>query len=166
MRLAISLARAALGTAPSVLAPATLLAAAACLVIGLSLPIMTVRWLVVFDHKISILSGIRALLDNGEILLALILFGFSVAFPLIKIALLLALWLTLRRGSRPSARFLLLLEAIGRWSMLDVFVLALVIFAVKAQPLADAQTAGALLPFVAAILLTACGAAIIRRALA
>ncbi|MBV9521456.1 MAG: paraquat-inducible protein A, partial [Alphaproteobacteria bacterium] len=101
-----------------------------------------------------------------EILLALILFGFSVAFASLKKKLLLALWLALRRGRRPSARLLLYLEAIGRWSMLDVFVLALVIFAVKAQPLADAQTAGALLPFIAAILLTACGAAIIRRALA
>ena len=66
--------------------------------------------------------------------------------------------------SRRPARLLALLRSAGRWSMLDVFVLALVIFAVKAQPLAEVETASALLPFTLAILLTAFAAHRIQRA--
>jgi paraquat-inducible protein A len=146
------------------LVPLILIAAAACLMIGLSRPIMHVRWLVVFDAPVSVLGGIRALLDNGDLLLAVVLFAFSVAFPLLEIVLLLAIWLTLRRGRRPPAGLLAILQGLGRWSMLDVFVLALVIFAIKAQPLADARTAEALLPFLAAIALTAYGANVVKRA--
>ncbi|HZS83789.1 MAG TPA: paraquat-inducible protein A [Stellaceae bacterium] len=147
-----------------VLPPLTLVAAMAALIAGLSLPIMHVRWLGIFDHKISLLGGIAALYDDGEVVLAAILFAFSVAFPLAKIALLLAFWAARRAGRRPAAWLPALLQAIARWSMLDVFVLALAIFAIKAQPLADAQSAGAILPFVAAILLTSYGARLVERA--
>jgi paraquat-inducible protein A len=141
-----------------------LLVAATALLLGLSLPILHVRWLLIFNERVSILGGIRALIENGEVLLALVLFAFSVALPFAKIVLLFALWAALRRGRQPPARLLALLAAIGRWAMLDVFVVALVILALKAEPLADAETAGALAPFICAIFLTAYGARRLHRA--
>jgi paraquat-inducible protein A len=146
------------------LAPLALAAAAGSLAAGLTLPIMHVRSLVIFERSVSILGGIRALLDSGDILLAAILFAFSAAFPAAKILLLLVAWVRARSGRPLSARFLGLLRSAGRWSMLDVFVLALVIFAVKARPLAEVETASALLPFTLAILLTAFAAHRIGRA--
>jgi len=53
-----------------------------------------------------------------------------------------------------SSRLPALLEAIGKWSMLDVFVVALIIFAAKASVLADANVAPAVIPFVTSIVLT------------
>jgi paraquat-inducible protein A len=142
---------------PSLLVPLALAAAAACLGAGLSLPIMHVRWLIVFDQPVSILGGIRALMSSGDIATSCLLLAVSVVFPIAKIAMLFIAWLALRRGRRISAWPAALLRAAGRWSMLDVLVVALVVFAIKAQPLADARIAAAVLPFVAAIGLMAYG---------
>lgn len=140
---------------PSLLVPLALLLAASCLGAGLSLPVMRVRWFFVLDRPISILGGIRALLASGDVVTSAILLAFSVVFPIAKIVLLFVYWLALRRGRRLAAWPVGLLQAAARWSMLDVLVIALVVFAIKAQPLADAQIAQAVVPFVVAIGLTA-----------
>lgn len=95
------------------------------------------------------------LADDGEWLVAGIVFAFSVLFPAGKILAALVAWRRLRRGGRPPAWIVEGLPALGRWSMLDVFVVALIVFSVKASALGEASVEFAIVPFIAAIALTA-----------
>jgi paraquat-inducible protein A len=134
--------------------PATLIAAAACLVAGVSLPILVVREFFIYGQKLSILDGVNALLGGGDWLLAIILVLFSIVLPLAKVGALLTLWWRRSQGRLPQPWVLRLLEWSGRWAMLDVFVVALVIVLMNAHMFFDAHVAGAVYPFVAAVGLT------------
>jgi len=134
--------------------PVLLVIALVCLVAGLTLPIMEVSNLWVFRGAYSIVDGIVVLIEQGDIFIAAVVAIFSVLLPTAKILGLLALWRRVDQGRHLSSRLPALLEAIGKWSMLDVFVVALMVFAAKASMLADANVAPAVIPFVASIVLT------------
>jgi paraquat-inducible protein A len=131
--------------------PAVLIAAAACLIAGVRLPILVVREFFVYGQKLSILDGVNALLGEGDWPLAMILVLFSIAVPLGKIGALLVLWWQRKHGRLPPSWRLGCLEWSGRWAMLDVFVVALVIVLMKAHTFFDAHIAGAVYPFIAAV---------------
>jgi paraquat-inducible protein A len=134
--------------------PVLLAAALLCLVAGLTLPIMEVSNLWVFRGSYSIVDGIVVLIEQGDIFIAAVIAVFSVLLPAAKILGLLVLWRRVGQGRHLSSRLPAVLEAIGKWSMLDVFVVALIVFAAKASMLADANVAPAVIPFVASIVLT------------
>jgi paraquat-inducible protein A len=142
--------------------PAALVAAALCLAAGVSLPILVVRELVFFAQRLSLIDGVRALAGAGDWPLASVLALFSIALPLVKIAALFALWWRGRQRAPPGP-VLRLLAWSGRWAMLDVFVVALVIVELKAEALTDAHVAAAVYPFLAAIGLTAYAARAVGR---
>ncbi len=77
-----------------------------------------------FESK-SVLSVIGSLLDSGDALLALLLFGFSVLVPFAKT--LLVAGTLFARTHHWSLRGLHLSHAIGKWSMVDVFVVAVLV---------------------------------------
>ncbi len=91
-------------------------------------------------EKGGIVVGPRYLLDiigelfrGGETLLGILVLGFSVIFPSIKIALTAALLLN---RTMPTSKWILQLKVLGllaKWSMGDVFVVALVIVLFKAK---------------------------------
>lgn len=104
---------------------------AAALTAGLLLPAIRITKLHLFDTAYSILGGLRALADGGEWLVFGIILMFSVAFPYAK---LLALgWLWLRPEGPAGGRTLGLLEALGKWSMLDVLVVGLVVVSLQSS---------------------------------
>lgn len=146
--------------------PLLVAVALASLALGLILPIMEVRNFWVFHGTYSILDGIALLIRQGDVLIAMFVIAFSVVAPVAKNMVLLALWWRWRGGTPVSHRLPGLLEAVGKWSMLDVFVVALLVFAAKTASFAEATVAPAIMPFIASIGLTmACGR-IMRRALA
>jgi len=75
-------------------------------------------------------------------------------FPVAKLAYLLYLWN--RKGYDLGRRHRLLqwLGRAGRWSMLDVFVVALLVVSVKLQWIADVEVRFGLYAFGASVLLT------------
>ncbi len=102
----------------------------AVLVAGLSLPIMRVQQLVFWKEDFTVLQGIAALFEEGSYLLGGILFLFSVCFPIFKLFGLLYLWFKpLTIDQRAFA--LEWLHRLSKWSMLDVFVIALLIVVSK-----------------------------------
>lgn len=143
--------------------PVLLTVALVCLLAGLLMPIMEVRNLWIFHGSYSIIDGVIILVEEGDILIAVILTVFSIVMPMVKIVVLLLLWRRLQAGSLTSSRLPALFEAIGKWSMLDVFVVAVVIVVAKASALADASIGPAVLPFTAAVGLTVYCARQIRR---
>jgi hypothetical protein len=81
----------------------------------------------------SLLSGIMALMRGNNLGIGLLLLGFSVVFPTLKLAL--TSWATARiaRGGRGGASLWLAHHG-GKLSMLDLLVIAILIVAIKGLP--------------------------------
>jgi len=79
----------------------------------------------------TIISGVIFLLEHGSWPLALVVFTASVVVPLAKITALLYLLISVQRGSArrrvDRTRLHRLTEAVGRWSMVDVFVVTILV---------------------------------------
>lgn len=122
------------------------------LIIGLTLPILTVRKL--WDsNTYSILTGIQNLWQEKYCVLAVVIFVFSIVFPIAKLISLTIVWfLRLRDESRKKLVFFM--EIFGKWSMLDVFVTAVFIVWIKLGALASAKPENGIYFFGASVLLT------------
>lgn len=92
------------------------------------LPIMQVNFLGI-PEKSTILDGIRYFFENGEYPIGLIIFAASILVPLFKIVGLLIMLITVHccrnRFIPQKAKMFRFIEFVGRWSMLDVFVVSL-----------------------------------------
>jgi paraquat-inducible protein A len=107
------------------LARAILIVSVLFLALGLWLPVMETRQLWLFKTEYSLLQTVRALFEEGELGLAALVFAFSIITPLLKSIGLAVLHLRGRAsGVTGLARFV---EAIGRWSLTDVLVVAILI---------------------------------------
>lgn len=79
----------------------------------------------------SILSGIFSMIQNGSVAIGVMLLLFSVVFPIWKLATFI--YVTFRTKKSPS-KSLDLAVKLGKYSMLDVFVLAVLVIAIKGLP--------------------------------
>lgn len=113
------------GPAGGALARALLIVCVLFLGLGLWLPVMETRQLWIFKTEYSLLQTVGALFEEGELGLAALVFAFSIVTPVLKCAGLTALHLR-RRGSGVTG-FARLVEGIGRWSLTDVLVVAILI---------------------------------------
>jgi paraquat-inducible protein A len=106
----------------------------------------------------TILSGVAFLYTSGSWPLALIVLVASVMIPLGKLVALVYLLVTVQRGSVGSShertRLYRMVEFIGRWSMLDVFVDAFTVALVQLQPLMSVAPGAGVLFFAAVVVLT------------
>jgi len=104
-----------------------------CFALGITLPLMRLEKLYFLEERPSLIEVIHGLWNGGEVALAVVIGLFSIVFPAAKIALTHIAAVT---GGR--ARSLALLSAVSKWSMLDVMLVALVLFAAKTSGLAAA----------------------------
>jgi paraquat-inducible protein A len=98
------------------------------------------------------------LYTSGSWPLALIVLVASVMIPLGKLVALVYLLITVQRGSVTSShertRLYRMVEFIGRWSMLDVFVDTFTVALVQLQPLMSVAPGAGVLFFAAVVVLT------------
>lgn len=128
------------------------LSTSAALITGMSTPLFSFTRFYIFNNTVSLFSGVFQLLREGEWFLFILIFCFSVLFPLGKMLLLLAL-ISGHRFTSPSHTALLkLLHTLGRWSMLDVFVVAVMAVTIKLGAVASVQIHYGLYIFTGAIL--------------
>lgn len=111
--------------------------AAVCLALGVSLPVLSVDQLLLFDVRMSVLSGLGILWHEGEWALAAVVVVFSLVLPAAKIVATGWLWYRAAPGTAGFARLASVVELAGKWSMLDVFIAALVVMAVKVSVVSD-----------------------------
>ena len=78
-----------------------------------------------FDKTRSIIGTAQELYNNGHLSVALLIIIFSVGVPTLKAILLLILNIPMREKSRST--LLTVSNAISKWSMADVFVIAIFI---------------------------------------
>ncbi|MGF1464361.1 MAG: paraquat-inducible protein A [Maricaulaceae bacterium] len=83
-----------------------------------------------FETTQSVLSAVRELYDGGKPVPASLILGFSVIVPVIKFTLNLAL--AVRAGAGGPATGRTWLQAVHKWALLDVFVVAVAVFALSA----------------------------------
>ena len=117
--------------------PVLIVSSAVTLFIGLRLPVLTVAKLWE-KTTFSIPSGIQNLWDEKYYFLATLILFFSIVFPAVKLITLFVVWF-FRLKERSKKWALHWLGVLGKWSMLDVFVTAILIVAVKLGPLAKAK---------------------------
>lgn len=136
---------------------ALLIAAAICYIPANLLPVMNTTTLT-YAEEDTIMSGVVLLYKTGSWHLALIVLIASVMIPLAKIIALTYLLISVQRGSIESmherTRLYRLVEFIGRWSMLDVFVVTFVVALVQLQPLMSVEPGAGILFFASVVVLT------------
>ena len=82
-------------------------------------------------HESSLLIGTIELLQEGDWFVGSVVLLFSVIFPLIKIVLLLELSLLGLLKHHHKAFTYRIMEQVGKWSMMDVMLLAFMVMLVK-----------------------------------
>jgi paraquat-inducible protein A len=116
---------------------ALLMAAAICYVPANVLPVLVTNTPEGVEAQ-TILDGVQALQRSGSWGLALIVVVASVVIPIAKVGVLAYLCAVVEHGipasARECARLFRLVEAVGRWAMLDVFVDAFVVALVQLPP--------------------------------
>jgi paraquat-inducible protein A len=140
---------------------AFVLAACVCYLPANLFPIMTIRSLGKAESD-TILGGIIYLFTHGMWPLGLIVFVASFLVPLLKLGILLGLLVSVHRGSRwrPAERTRLyrITLAIGRWSMVDVFAVTILVALVHLGAVASIEAETGAVFFGAVVVLTMLGA--------
>jgi paraquat-inducible protein A len=121
------------------------------------LPMTTVTSLGMVQSD-TIMSGVIYFVQSGSWPIALVIFIASIFVPLLKLAILSYLLISVQRQShfRPKdrTRLYLITEAVGRWSMLDIFVVTILVALVNLGALATIQAGPAALHFAAVVVIT------------
>lgn len=131
-----------------------LLVALGLLFYGLQAPILTLEKFYFFSNTVSLLSALQQLAQEAEWGLFALVGVFSVVFPVLKNLLLLLVWnFDPSKGER-HRRHLHWLATYSKWSMLDVFVVALLVVSVKLGSLAEARVEEGIYAFAASVILT------------
>jgi paraquat-inducible protein A len=110
------------------------------------------------SQKDTILSGVVYLWHSGSWELAALVFIASIVVPLAKIMVLVFLLFSVQLRSRwqPQQRTRLyrLVELAGRWSMLDIYVITILVALVQLKALATISAGPAAVAFGAVVVLT------------
>lgn len=106
----------------------------------------------------TIMSGVIYFMQTGSWGIALIIFVASIVVPMAKLIILSGLLLSLKWRSRwrPGERTRLyrITELVGRWSMLDVFVVTVLVALVRLGYLTTIEAGSGLVYFAAVVVLT------------
>jgi paraquat-inducible protein A len=136
---------------------ALLLAAAFMYIPANILPIMNVTYLGAGQPD-TIMQGIIHLIEGGMWPLALIVFVASMVIPFLKLLVMMGLLLSIyfRSHWRPIERKKLfhITEFVGRWSMVDIFVVAILVALVQFGNLASVDAGLGALSFAVVVILT------------
>jgi len=121
------------------------------------LPIMTVTYFGAGEPD-TIMSGIILLLQLGSYPIAAVIFIASILVPLLKMVALLILLLSVHLkwalDDRQRTRMYRAVELVGRWSMLDMFVIALLVALVNFGSLAQIVSGPGATAFGSVVVLT------------
>jgi paraquat-inducible protein A len=136
---------------------ALVIAAAICYIPANALPVLSTTTLGSTEPD-TIIGGVIFLYTSGSWPLALVVLIASVMVPLGKLVALGYLLITVQRRSpasnRERTRLYRLVEFVGRWSMLDVFVDTFTVALVQLQPLMSVEPGPGVLFFAAVVVLT------------
>lgn len=123
-------------------------------VAGIFLPFTSVTKLWLFQNQISVYHGLIILWQAGELFLFLILFVFTICFPSVKLTAMLVLWLHPRLETEHARKMFHFVANMGKWSMLDVFVIAILVLTIKSSNVAHIKVGEGFFLFFFSVMLT------------
>ncbi len=121
---------------------------------GIFLPFTAVTKLWLFENQVSVFQGLGILWKANELFLFLILFVFTICFPLVKINAMLGLWLWPRLDAELARNWFHFVSNLGKWSMLDVFIVAILVLTVKSSGVANINVSIGFFLFFVSVMLT------------
>ncbi|GAC1377198.1 MAG: paraquat-inducible protein A [Aquirhabdus sp.] len=139
-----------------------LMLAAAILYIPANLLPMTISSTLVTEQRDTIMSGVIYFWHNHDYFVAFVIFIASIFIPILKLMILTFLLLVVQKQSTDTTRWepqhcaLLyrVVEFVGRWSMIDVFVVSLLTALIQMQALASMTAGLGVVAFGAVVVLT------------
>ncbi len=121
------------------------------------LPIMTTT-LLGNASPATILGGVVIFIEHGSYFIALVIFSASVLIPLAKMAVIIKLCIAVNSSKKLNHRELTsmyrLVEFVGKWSMIDVFVVSILVALVQLSGLMTIQPGIAISAFACVVVLT------------
>jgi len=121
---------------------------------GISLPFLTITKFFLFKDQISILSGLWQLLTEAEVILFIIIFLFTIILPLLKMIFMARFWYGDFEKKEDRKKYIDLIHKLGKWSMLDVFVVAILVVSIKTGILVETKIHIGLYCFLVSIIMT------------
>ena len=122
--------------------------------LGVILPAIRFTTVYVWTNQHSIATAIWALYTSEQFFLCFVLFLFSIFFPFMKLFYLLTLVMSPDLPKEFRTKSITAMEWLGRYSMTDVMVLALMIFYINASGYAEASMLPGVYFFAASALMT------------
>jgi paraquat-inducible protein A len=116
-----------------------LVMAPALLALGVTLPLMRFESFYVLNSEASLMDIVDALWSGGDPVLSLLVALVSIVFPAAKLIVVTVESLS-PRGDDHGGWIARVVPHLSRWSMMDVLLVAIVIFATKSSGLAQAFT--------------------------
>lgn len=120
------------------------------------LPVLEVLSAVKGDQKSTIITGVIQFWQDGDYPVAIIIFTASIMIPVLKIMAIVWLCLAARHGRRPvsTTKLYRITEFIGRWSMVDVFVVAILVGVVQLGAVMSIHPGAGAVAFAGVVILT------------
>jgi paraquat-inducible protein A len=122
--------------------------------LGVMLPAIRFTTVFVWTNQHSVATIIWALWQNEEFFLCFVIFMFSIFFPFLKLFYLLTLVTSPDMPAEFRNRSISAMEWLGRYSMTDVMVLALMIFYINASGYSEASVLPGIYFFAASAIMT------------
>ena len=117
--------------------PVLLIVAFALFGTGIFFPFFHVKKFWLFNDAVSVVGGIFTLFREGEYFLFAVLSLFTLVFPCAKLGLLSITWMEREHDLTRVRQLHGWVATLGKWSMLDVFVVAILIVAMKSASVAE-----------------------------
>jgi paraquat-inducible protein A len=106
----------------------------------------------------TIMQGVIYFLFSGDWPVALVIFTASILVPMLKMAALTYLLISIQRQSnfrpRDRTKIFRIVEFVGRWSMIDVFVVTIMVALVQLGAVATMQAGSGAIFFCAVVIIT------------
>ncbi|MCO7223476.1 paraquat-inducible protein A [Pleionea sp. CnH1-48] len=136
---------------------AFLIAAIAFFIPANLVPIMNIKMLGQGEPA-TIMEGVILFIEHGDLPIAIVIFVASVLVPLLKIVALVFLLLSVHfewaRTARRKTILYRIVEFIGRWSMIDIFVVTVLVALVQLDKLASIEVSEGATAFCFVVVLT------------
>lgn len=140
------------------------LVALSCWALGITVPILKVTQFFIFEDEVSLIAMVFQLFESSNIALAMIVMIFTILLPAVKLLLGCYLWWGAEKESSKAQLGLSLLELMGKWAMVDVMVVAVLVVTMKTSWVASFTLSPGMYFFAASALLALMGGIGLRRA--
>ena len=119
-------------------------------------PIMSVQTWIFFYKDVSIFDVTQQLYEDEFLILAGLVFIFAIIFPGLKLLVMARAWVHLwfEGGGERFGLSLKLFDIMGKWSMLDVFIVAVVIVGMQSSFVSDVELYPGIYFFAGSVLLS------------